>query len=245
MYDGRKAQSTQVNSRYDKLIKDRKENATAYYNGLVKAQQMDDALASKLRSDKLNADKLEETKRVDAENKKAKDRAFEYQKEQDAKKAEREAEKAKTAGERWQSTFNQNERRIKATAAKNKTANTSATQKQTKFALGNGKELAIDDNVWAGSWQQAYDMMLPEFKGQRGIPKSSSSVAEKENWVKQHWRKSPAATKFMYELAKESLPESETIANTSDEEIEDWFPSDEEKRRAQQRSRPTISSFLK
>ncbi|MFR9602891.1 MAG: hypothetical protein SNG02_03355, partial [Rikenellaceae bacterium] len=50
MYDGKSSQSAQVKSRYDKLVKDQKDNATTYYNGLVKAQQMDDTAQQAERS---------------------------------------------------------------------------------------------------------------------------------------------------------------------------------------------------
>ena len=50
MYDGKKTMSEATRVRYDKLLKDREEKNTAYYNGLLRAKQADADNAYRERS---------------------------------------------------------------------------------------------------------------------------------------------------------------------------------------------------
>ncbi len=228
MYDGKNSQSAQVNSRYDKLLKDRKDNATTYYNGLVKAQQMDDTAQQAERSwrrqleiDERGREATEYQRERDRMEDERKQEATDYQRSRDTVADEQKASATEQAKKQWQSTFDQNERKIHATAT---AKSNSSAEKQTKFAIGDGKELAIDNNVWAGSMQQVYDKILndPEFKGTtRSMLISDYTVAQKEDFVKQNWLKSPVATNAMYGLARETAPQ--TSNNTSNRPV--WDPT--------------------
>lgn len=78
------------------------------------------------------------------------------------------------------------------------------------FSDGNNNEVGIYENVWKGSMQQVYDAMIQDVlelnilggeqpKGSVGRP---LTAAQKEDWVKQHWTKSPRATAIMLELSQ-------------------------------------------
>lgn len=222
MYTGKNTLSEKYKVTYDKLLADRKENQSAYYNAQIKAKAADDA-AKKDKQSQANVDRTQANT----------DRAFDYKKEQDALNRKVAAEKTKAAAEQQaientladraqahkeknDATSNQIAReRNNLTDASNAAEDKSGSSKsadQLKFAIGNGNEFSIDKNVWSNSWQQVYDVMLPELEvmaKNKNIAKISDlSLAEKEALVKQHWQRSAKGKQKMYEMAREETPGS-------------------------------------
>ncbi|MFR9564521.1 MAG: hypothetical protein SNG14_03210 [Rikenellaceae bacterium] len=249
MYDGKSSQSAQVKSRYDKLVKDRKDNATTYYNGLVKAQQMDDTAQQAERSWKRQLE-IDERGREATKYQRERDRiederkteATDYQRTRDEIGDKQKADAAAQARTQWQSTFNQNERKISQTAANN------SKVKKVGFSDGNGNNIEVDDYVWSGSMQQVYEAILndAEFTNPyRPNLMQDWSASQKEDFVKQNWHKSKNATALMSNLSKfepSSSSASTEDTTTPDEEIIDYYPSDEDRQRAQQQTIPTFFS---
>lgn len=204
MYTGKNTLSEKYKVTYDKLLADRKENQSAYYNAQIKAKAADDA-AKKDKQSQANVDRTQANT----------DRAFDYKKEQDALNRKVAAEKTKAAAEQ-QAIENTLADRAQAHKEKNDaTSDKSGSSKsadQLKFAIGNGKDFSIDKNVWSNSWQQVYDVMLPELEvmaKNNNIAKISDlSLAEKEALVKQYWQRSAKGKQKMYEMAREETPGS-------------------------------------
>ena len=110
MYTGKNTMSERTKIRYDKLMKDRDEKNTAYFNGLVKAKQADSEEAHRERSwqrllglDKKNDDRYNEG--IQHRNEREKIADDRYDAEQEYKKG-----RDKEADKRWQTTFDENKR---------------------------------------------------------------------------------------------------------------------------------------
>ncbi len=233
MYTGKNTMSDRTKTSYEKLLSQRNEKVIAYHSGLVKAKQMDDNLNQnnveqnnverswqrQLGIDTYNQERARASDKLKADE-------LGYKKERDAITDQQKQDAADTANKQWQATYNQNERKIQAAATAKSGSSSSSSEKQTKFALDNGSELAIDNNVWTGSWLQVYDAMLPELQQQKLVVGQGGSLSAemKENLVKQYWRKSTAGTKKMYELARTETPTGNK-PNSEDEDIIDYVPS--------------------
>lgn len=85
-----------------------------------------------------------------------------------------------------------------------------ARGKRLGFSDGNNNEVSIYENVWKGSMQQVYDAMIQDAlelnilggEQPRGSAGRPLTAAQKEDWVKQHWTKSPRATAIMLALSQ-------------------------------------------
>lgn len=129
----------------------------------------------------------------------------------------------------WERTFDANEEHRKTQSgiqatnaaanlkrAENYSAQQTAKQaaaargKRLGFSDGNNNEVSIYENVWKGSMQQVYDAMIKDalelniLDGEqpRGSAGRPPTAAQKEDWVKQHWTKSPRATAIMLALSQ-------------------------------------------
>lgn len=224
MYDGKKTMSEATRVRYDKLIKDREEKNTAYFNGLLKAKQADADDAHRERSwqrqlglDQEARDRHNES--IAHRNERDAIADAQYESEQEYKRG-RDAE----ADRRWQETFDEDKRRsdrshsfqkkqhednaairreqAKATAARG------VRGKQLGFADGSGNQVSIYENVWKGSMQQVFDVMVAEgiergnLSDNRWKSKTTKMTpSQKEDYVKQNWHKSPKASQIMLTLS--------------------------------------------
>ena len=225
MYDGKNTLSHSNKVRYDKLVKDREEKNTAYFNGLMKARQADEAAADRERSwqrqlglDQEARDRYNES--IAHRNEREKLADDRYNQEQADKKARTEEE-----NRRWQATFDENKRRADRSynfqvkqhddnvAVRRETAAATRAKgvrgKQLGFADGNGNQVSIYENVWKGSMQQVYDAMLADLaptdeterrRWEREM-KRLDTPQKKEDYVKQNWHKSPRASQIMLTLS--------------------------------------------
>ncbi len=104
MFNGENTLTGANQVRYDKLVKDRKENDTAYFNGMMRAKQADERKAEADRSwkrtldlDKKNDERYEESIRHRNEREKLEDERY------DARVTQQQ--------ENWQATFDEGKRR--------------------------------------------------------------------------------------------------------------------------------------
>ncbi len=138
----------------------------------------------------------------------------------------RKKERDKVDDDKWQKSFDENKRKadrthnlavqtqkdnkdlrekqIKATGAR------SARGKQLGFSDGDGNQVSIYENVWKGSMQQVYDVMLSDLapqdeKERRSFERQMKKLdtqQKKEDYVKQNWHKSSKAAAIMMSLSK-------------------------------------------
>lgn len=220
MYDGKNTISTANKVRYDKLVKDREEKNTAYYNALMRARQADDEAAHRERSwqrqlglDQEARDRYNESIAHRNEREKLADER--YNQEQADKKARTEEE-----NRRWQATFDENKRRADRShnfqvkqhddnvAVRRETAAATRAKgvrgKQLGFADGNGNQVAIYENVWKGSMQGIYDTLVADgiTPTELQLVDGKFSASDKEDFVKQNWYKSDKAKAQMLALSK-------------------------------------------
>lgn len=95
------------------------------------------------------------------------------------------------------------EKQISASAAK------AVRGKQIGFSDGKGNNVSIYENVWKGSMEQVYDAIINDFEEMRKAnpkenyprAKKNSTASQKDDFVKQHWHKSPTAIKLMQTLS--------------------------------------------
>lgn len=225
MYDDKNMMSQAAKVRYDKLIKDRNEKNTAYFNGLMKARQADIEDSNRERSwrrqlglDQDAKNKYNES--IQHRNEREKVADDRYAAEQLYKRA-----RDQEADRRWQETFDENKRRSDRShnfQVKQHNDNVSVHREQNRataargvrgkklgFSDGEGNQVSIYENVWKGSMQQVYDAMLSDLtptdelekrSWERGM-KKLDTPSKKEDFVKQNWHKSPKASKIMLTLS--------------------------------------------
>ena len=243
MYDGKNTLSQSNKVRYDKLVKDREEKNTAYFNGLMKARQADEAAAERSRAaaererawqrqrglDQEARDRYKES--IEHRNEREKLADDRYNQEQADKRARTEEE-----NRRWQATFDENKRRHDDNVAvRRETAAATRAKgvrgKQLGFADGNGNQVSIYENVWKGSMQQVYDAMLqdlaPTDEAERKRwdrqMKKLDTAQKKEDYVKQNWHKSAKVSQIMLTLSGID-PATMTSELNEEEEVEEYTP---------------------
>lgn len=199
MYNGNNTMSERTKIRYDKLMKDREEKKTAYYNGLMKARQADADNAHRERSWKRQLGLDQEARDRYNEN-------IQHRNEREAIADERYNKEQEENKRRWQATYDENKRRADRSYNFNVQQhkdNIAVRGKQLGFADGNGNQVSIFENVWKGSMQGVYDTLVAD-----GITPDAIQLAEgmsskdKEDFVKQNWYKSDKAKAQMFTLSK-------------------------------------------
>ena len=219
MYNGKNTISTANKVRYDKLVKDREEKNTAYYNALMRARQADEDAAHRERSwqrqlglDQEARDRYNEG--IQHRNERERIADERYTSEQEYRRG-RDAE----ADRRWQATFDEDKRRSDRShnfqvrqhndnvSVRREQARATAARgvrgKQLGFADGNGNQVAIYENVWKGSMQGIYDTLVADGITPDAIKLAQGmSASDKEDFVKQNWYKSNNARAQMLALSK-------------------------------------------
>jgi hypothetical protein len=245
MYDGKNTISQANKVRYDKLIKDREEKNTAYFNGLMRARQADDENAHRERSwqrqlglDQEARDRYNES--ITHRNEREQIADDRYDSEQAYRRGRDEE-----ADRRWQANFDEDKRRSDRSynfqvrqhndnvAVRREQARATAARgvrgKQLGFADGNGNQVSIYENVWKGSMQQVYDAMLSDLapadeaerKRWERQMKKLDTPQKKEDYVKQNWHKSPKASQIMLTL---SGIDPATMTSELNDDVEDYTP---------------------
>ena len=251
MYDGKNTISTANKVRYDKLVKDREEKNTAYYNALMRARQADEDAAHRERSwqrqlglDQEARDRYNEG--IQHRNERERIADERYTSEQEYRRG-RDAE----ADRRWQATFDEDKRRSDRShnfqvrqhndnvSVRREQARATAARgvrgKQLGFADGNGNQVAIYENVWKGSMQGIYDTLVADGIGKMygfsdeayKMVMSEKSARDKEDFVKQNWYKSDKAKAQMLALSKLD-PANMTSEVSDDEDYSQYEEADEE-----------------
>ena len=233
MYDGKNTLSQSNKVRYDKLVKDREEKNTAYFNGLMKARQADEAAADRERSwqrqlglDQEARDRYNESIAHRNERERISDER--YNSEQEYRRGRDDEDKRRSDRsynfQVRQHNDNVSVRREQARA----TAARGVRGKQLGFADGNGNQVSIYENVWKGSMQQVYDVLYADMvdahnkdkKNNPRVPRHKTQ-SEKEDFVKQNWHKSPRASQIMLTL---SGIDPATMTSELNDEVEEYTP---------------------
>ena len=238
MYTGKNTMSERTKIRYDKLMKDRDEKNTAYFNGLVKAKQADSEEAHRERSwqrllglDKKNDDRYNEG--IQHRNEREKIADDRYDAEQEYKKG-----RDKEADKRWQTTFDENKRQADRSynfqvkrhndnvAVERDKARATAARgvrgKQLGFSDGDGNQVAIYENVWKGSMPSIYDALVADGIEPEALQKvNGMSASDKDTFVKENWYKSEKAKNIMLSLSK---LDPATMTSELNNEVVDYVP---------------------
>lgn len=251
MYTGKDTMSERTKIRYGKLMKDREEKNTAYFNGLIRAKQADAEEAHRERSwqrqlglDQKNDDRYNEG--IQHRNEREKITDDRYDAEQEYKKG-RDAE----ADRRWQANFDENKRQADRSynfqvkrhndnvAVERDKARAAAARgvrgKQLGFSDGDGNQVAIYENVWKGSMQQVFDAMIADGveKGDLSDTRyktkiNKMSARDKDDFVKQNWHKSPKASAIMLSLSKLDPATMTSEVSKEDDDFESYRVDDED-----------------
>lgn len=239
MYNGKNNMSKATQARWDKLKKNREENASAYNNGLLKMRQQDEENRryAEAKEDKdrewrrtlgLDADK----RKKDKQEQKDKEDAVAYKKEQDAisnkfKEADRDLkEKKQASDEKFRAGDGARENR--ELALKEQAANKGKDSDTIVIADNDGNEFEIPKQKWTNSWQQAYKILLeeefPESERELVWVDNNQTSAEKKDYVLQHWNNSDKVKEFLGRLSGKSS-DTTRKASEKDEDIIDYVPS--------------------
>lgn len=248
MYNAKNNSVDRTQVRYDKMMSDNKSNALSYINTIMGARQADDAAARDKRNweRQLERDRIaDERYQANIDYRAGRDRIADER--YDAEQAYRK-ERDKAADAWKQKTFDENKRQadrnynfqvkqhkdnveVKKTAAA-ATAARGVRGKRLGFSDGDGNQVSIYENVWKGSMQQVYDVMLsdltPTDETQRKRfereMKKLDTPQKKEDYVKQNWHKSPKASQIMLALSK---IDPATMTSEINDEVVDYTPSEE------------------
>ena len=245
MYTGKNTMSERTKIRYDKLMKDRDEKNTAYFNGLVKAKQADSEEAHRERSwqrllglDKKNDDRYNEG--IQHRNEREKIADDRYDAEQEYKKG-----RDKEADKRWQTTFDENKRQADRSynfqvkrhndnvAVERDKARATAARgvrgKQLGFSDGDGNQVAIYENVWKGSMPSIYDALVADGIEPEALQKvNGMSASDKDTFVKENWYKSEKAKNIMLSLSKLDPATMTSEVSKEDDGFESYLVDDED-----------------
>ncbi len=104
MFDGKNTLTGANQVRYDKLVKDRKENDTAYFNGMMRAMQADERKAEADRNWKRTLD-------LDKKNDERYQENIQHRDERERIEDERYTARVKQQQDNWQATFDEGVRR--------------------------------------------------------------------------------------------------------------------------------------
>ena len=244
VYTGSNNSLDRTKARYDKMMNDNRANALSYYNLYFQAKQADDAQADGERRWQrlLGLDQYQRERDQAADQryqnefnyKMGRDKVADqrYDDEQEYRR-----KRDKTADDQWQKTFNLREQQhnddVETERGRNAaTAARGVRGKRIGFADGDGNQVGIYENVWKGSMQQVFDVMAeegigkPENLSERRykIKLSKMTQKEKEDYVKQNWRKSPKASQIMLTLSK---LDPATMTSELNDEVVEYNPNDE------------------
>lgn len=243
MYTGKNTASERTQIRYDKLQKERKENNTNYFNGLLKAMDADgkerawkrtlgldeqerqryaDNIAHRNEREKIADDRYDDDKEYkrtrDALGDEWKQKEFEQREKQYGRQNALAWARHNLSEQTRKDNKDIRKMQIKASGAK------AVRGKQLGFADGQGNQMSIYENVWKGSMQQVYDTLLSELtpadekeraRWERQM-KKNDTPQKKEDFVKQNWHKSPKASQIMLTLSK--LDPATMTSELSDED---------------------------
>lgn len=242
---GKNTMSAATKVRYDKLIKDREEKNTAYFNGLMRARQADAEDAHRERSwqrqlglDQEARDRYNES--IAHRNEREQIADERYNSEQEYKRGRDEE-----ADRRWKATFDEDKRRSDRShnfQVKQRNDNVSVRREQARataargvrgkqlgFSDGNGNQVSIYENVWKGSMQQVYNAMLEDLaptdetqrrRWEREM-RRLDTPQKKEDYVKQNWHKSSKASQIMLTL---SGIDPATMTSELNDDVEECTP---------------------
>lgn len=237
---------TKVN--YDRMMSENKSNALAYLNARMGARKADEAKGNADRAWQrtLQLDDQERQRYADniahrnarekvADDRYAAEQAY-RQKRDEASDAWREKtfeENKRQADRSYNFQVKQHEDDVETARGRNAaTVARGVRGKRIGFSDGDGNQVGIYENVWKGSMQQVFNVMIdegigrPEGTSERTYRRKLSQMtqSEKEDYVKQNWHKSPKASQLMLALSK---IDPATMTSELNDEVVEYDPNDE------------------
>ena len=211
MYSGKNTMSERTKVRYDKLLKEREDNRTAYINGYLKARQADEADAKEQQAWKRQLQLDEERRQKQREDVAWREKQAEIeQKRYDDAQAEnrRRFDIQQTQAEKSHN-FRVKQHEDNMALYETKKAE-KMRGKELFFTDGKGNKVRVYENAWRPSMQQVYDVMLADLapadeaerKRWERQMKKLDTAQKKEDFVKQNWHKSQRARDLMLALSK-------------------------------------------
>ena len=241
MYDGKNTLTAKSQARYDKLVKDYKDNLEKYRQGQLKARQLDDEHNERERQWQrvLKIDGYKEERDKVADNHWQSD--YDYRKGRDNTNDEFRKQQAEQNQENWNKTFELQqqtqkdnkelrERQIEAQNKRTEAARAKGVRgKETVFSDGSGNNVVIYDNVWKGSKQSIINALIEDSQFQdnlllRKISRGAATNNEIDNFINQNWYKSDKAKTIMLALSQLDPATMTSEINGEDSNIIDYTP---------------------
>lgn len=250
-----KSMSKPLNERLEKMREEREKNNQRYLSLYMSARQQDDAADRWKRDFEYRA---EQDKARNEESARRWQEQFDYQKGRDnvadeRYAAEQEYKKGrdKDADDKWNKQFEEGQRRANQSHAlavqrqqdsfeiqKHRIDASEARGvrgKQLGFSNGDGDQVSIYENVWKGSMQQVYDVLVEDMKAAYEADKQHNhrvprhkTEKEKEDYVKQNWHKSPRAASIMLALSQIDPATMRSEISEDDDDFESYRTDTEE-----------------
>lgn len=205
-YDPKSSMTAQVNDQWKRYLEDYDARKQAYIKNALAEQKVADAAAAQQALQQHRKEQAEQKERWWQQQ-------FKYKQDQDKKDREYKKQQDDRNFQEKQRQFDENQKRLKnAATSANKTkkeiAEAAAARgrrgKRLGFSDNNGNEVGIYENVWKGSMQNVFDTLVEDGVIELNALQKYGGMtsAQKEDFVKQNWTKSPRARAIMMALSK-------------------------------------------
>lgn len=242
MYDGKNTLTEKSQARYDKLMKDYKDDLEAWRQGRMKAEQLDKEWNHRAERERIVDDQwrqsFEHTKSQAQITNEFNQNKFDYEKTKNSEVHELNKEKH----EEDKRQFDENMQLLwaKLNAEKDKNAADTAYKtyimnggknsdknKRTVLSAEGGNDVSIHTGVWENAVPQLFNIMMEEgidpYPNLSGAMKANAlkemTPEEIENFVKGQWQKSPRAVALIQHMSELDPYNMESASDSFDKQL--------------------------
>ena len=244
MYDGKNTLTEKSQARYDKLMKDYKDDLEAWRQGRMKAEQLDKEWNHRADREKVTDDQwrqsFEHTKsQAEVTNKFNQDK-FDYEKTKNSEVHELNKEKHEEDKRQFDENMDLQWAKLNAEKDKNEADKTYKTyimnggggknsdkNKRTVLSAEGGNDVSIHTGVWENAVPQLFNIMMEEgidpYPNLSGTMKANAlkemTPEEIENFVKGQWQKSPRAVALIQHMSELDPYNMENASGSFDKQL--------------------------
>lgn len=226
-YTGQNTRTENTRKKWEEFYKKREEEKRQIYEDKMRALKLEEAIRNR-------------NKDIEEEEKPKYRSPIQRESEVNQKTEEDGQQNGQKGGKSQQGEQQNAQKEVKNNILRgNKVANNSSNKGDSKnnrigFVDDRGNEIYIHKDVWKGSMQQVFNVLINDGVGrsEHTTPErykkrmSELSNSQKEDFVKMNWNKSEKAKNLMLSYSKKNPPTITSKINN--EEIEDYYPGSKE-----------------
>lgn len=226
-FTGENTRTENTRKKWEEFYKKRKEEQRQIYEDQMRALKLEEAIRNRNKA-------IEEEEKPTSRSPIQRESEF-LKQEQQTSSSPIQRENSSTKTDNDPKTVSANTQKTVANTILQKSSKPTKEEDKNKYRIvfddGNGNKIAIHKDVWKGSMQQVFNILIDE-----GIGRSEHTTSErhkkrmrelsnsqKEDFVKQNWNKSAKAKELMLSYSKNNP--STMTSKLSEEEIEIYTPN--------------------